>query len=301
MKGKGCHDALAKVNQTFARVDWFVERDISNFFPEIHHGILLNIIEERIDDKKFSALLRRVLKVLMYDSARRSSQMTKLRIPQGSILSPILANIYLDQLDKFVLLLIEGVNALNELEGRNAKSVESLKYSRIRKRRYKLIKKLKQPGITFNDRKAILAEFKKLREELLNTLRIDPEKKPFRISYVRYGDDFLIRIAGPKGMAIEFKRLLTDFLKTKLHLELNKDKTLITHARSGQAKFLRYLVSVRSSSDSSGRVRKVVTTSRKRVTKRTTSRTVSLNINHERVVNKLVERRFAKFDRNRKI
>lgn len=77
---------------------WVVDIDISAFFDEVNHDILLNQISRKIEDKPVLDLIRRYLKtgILMDGKVERRDKGT----PQGSPLSPLLANIYLDQLDK---------------------------------------------------------------------------------------------------------------------------------------------------------------------------------------------------------
>lgn len=73
----------------------------------------------------------------------------------------------------------------------------------------------------------------------------DPSDPNFRrLWYVRYCDDFLMGIVGPRNEAVELKHKITKFLSDKLKLELNADKTLITNARSQKAKFLGYEVHI---------------------------------------------------------
>ena len=65
-----------------------------------------------------------------------------------------------------------------------------------------------------------------------------------RLRYVRYADDHLLGFTGPKAEAEQIKARLTPFLRDDLKLELSQDKTLITHARTGAARFLGYEITV---------------------------------------------------------
>ena len=65
-----------------------------------------------------------------------------------------------------------------------------------------------------------------------------------RLKYIRYADDHILGFIGPKAEAEEIKAKLAMFLRETLGLELNQQKTLITHARSQRARFLGYHVSV---------------------------------------------------------
>ena len=74
---------------------------------------------------------------------------------------------------------------------------------------------------------------------------VDPMDPGYRrLVYCRYADDHLLGFTGPKAEAEEIKSKLARFLRERLALELNPDKTLITHARTGAARFLGYDITV---------------------------------------------------------
>ena len=77
---------------------WVVDIDISAFFDEVNHDILLHQISQKVEDKQVLDLIRRYLRtgIMMDGKVERRNKGT----PQGSPLSPLLANIYLDKLDK---------------------------------------------------------------------------------------------------------------------------------------------------------------------------------------------------------
>ena len=70
-----------------------------------------------------------------------------------------------------------------------------------------------------------------------------------RLRYIRYADDHLLGFTGPKAEAEQIKQRLAEFLRDDLKLELNQDKTLITHARTQAASFLGYQITVQHSRD----------------------------------------------------
>ena len=97
---RGCHTALLDVARNGKGTKWFVEGDIKGCFDNIDHKILLSILGERIHDNRFLRLIEQQLKAGYCQSWRYLP--TYSGTPQGGIASPLLANIYLDQLDKFV-------------------------------------------------------------------------------------------------------------------------------------------------------------------------------------------------------
>lgn len=145
-------------------------------------------------------------------------------------MSPILSNIYLHKLDEFVeqVLIPEytrgarrGLNpAYQEVSGRLAKA----------------------------RRRGDRADARKLTQQLRTMPSSDQNDPGYRrLHYIRYADDHLLGFIGPKAEAEEIKRRLAGFLRTELNLELSQEKTLITHARTGRARFLGYEITVQHS------------------------------------------------------
>jgi len=84
-----------------------------------------------------------------------------------------------------------------------------------------------------------------LRRKLRSLPTGDPRDRGYRrLRYCRYADDHLLGFTGPKAEAEQIKRRLAGFLHDDLKLELSQDKTLITHARTGAARFLGYEITV---------------------------------------------------------
>ncbi|MDX2939724.1 reverse transcriptase domain-containing protein [Streptomyces ipomoeae] len=84
-----------------------------------------------------------------------------------------------------------------------------------------------------------------LRKQLHGMPSLDTHDPGYRrLRYVRYADDTLLGFAGPKAEAEEIKERLAQFLHEELKLELSPEKTLITHARTGAARFLGYDITV---------------------------------------------------------
>ena len=89
------------------------------------------------------------------------------------------------------------------------------------------------------------AAVRELRKQLRSLPSQDPHDPGYRrLRYIRYADDHLLGFTGPKAEAEEIKARLARFLRDDLKLELSQDKTLITHARTGAARFLGYEITV---------------------------------------------------------
>lgn len=105
---RSCHTALNQIQRTFTGVKWFIEGDIKSFFDNINHNKMIEILSDRIKDERFLRLIRKFLKAGYLEDWKYHN--TYSGTPQGGIISPILANIYLDRLDKFMIKLKNSFN-----------------------------------------------------------------------------------------------------------------------------------------------------------------------------------------------
>ena len=243
-----CHTALSQVQVCFTGVKWFVEGDIKGFFDNINHEVMIGILAEHIKDERFLRLIRKFLKAGYLEDWQYHN--TYSGTPQGGIISPILANIYLDKLDRY----------MKGLKKRFDKGAERAVYPEtyeLEKKRGVLAKKLRNTNS--EEEKQVLTE--KIREIDRKKLTI-PYSDPFdtsfkRLQYVRYADDFLIGVIGSKEDAIAIKEQVKAFIADILKLELSDEKTLITHSEK-RARFLGYDIYVRRSAatkkDKTGRL-----------------------------------------------
>src|SRR3989475_252646 len=224
-KGRGCHTALRHIRDTWTGTVWFIEGDISDCFGSLDHDILLGILAERIHDQRFLRLIRNMLKAGYLEDWEYRETLSG--SPQGGVVSPILSNIYLDKLDKFV------EQELIPQYTRGTSRRQNPEYTRVRN----WLAHARGRG----DRAAIRALVKE-RRAIPKGDPMDPGYR--RLNYCRYADDHLLGFIGPKAEAEEIKAKLATFLRETLGLELNASKTLITHARSQPARFLGYHVIV---------------------------------------------------------
>lgn len=204
--GKGCHTALKEVKSTFSSVNWFIEGDISKCFDTFDHSIMIKLVSKKINDKGFIDLMYKALKAgYMFQGQYFSPE---IGTPQGSIVSPILCNILLHGLDEFVLGLKDNFSI------------------GTRRKINPLWRKLTRSGM-----------IKEVHDKNIGSrMHKDPSYK--RLRYVRYADDFLIGIIGSQADCILVRDLIHKFLLDELNLNLNLEKTKITHARDSAAHFL---------------------------------------------------------------
>jgi hypothetical protein len=139
----------------------------------------------------------------------------------------LLANIYLHELDRY----IEDELVPQYTCGKKRATNPEYQWldSSIRRARKR------------GDRQAV-QEFERQRRQIPSQNTYDPYYR--RLNYVRYADDFLLGFIGSKAEAKSIKDAIDVFLRDRLHLEMNQEKTLITHARTQQARFLGYAISI---------------------------------------------------------
>lgn len=234
---RSCHTALNQIQTRFTGAKWFVEGDIKGFFDNIHHDILIGILKERISDDRFIRLIRKFLNAGYVEDWVYHK--TYSGTPQGGIISPILANIYLDKLDKYMQEYISKFNI-----GKDRK--RNPEYRKLETKRRNFVEKLKKAE-SKADKDTILAKIRQVemeRRDLPYSLPMDESYK--RLQYVRYADDFLIGVIGSKKDCEKIKKDIAEFLFQKLGLELSQEKTLITHGQK-KAHFLGYSIYVRKS------------------------------------------------------
>ena len=239
-----CHTALLQVKNTFTGVKWIVEGDITACFDSFDHHVLIDILRERIKDEYFIALVWKMLKAGYME--QWVVHKTFSGTPQGSGCSPILANIYLNELDKYM----EGYKA--EFDVQTSKNrLASKEYNRLNHQCHIRLKKMRDAQFTGNEseRQERLSEYKTLRRERLYVPcypAIDPNYR--KIQYNRYADDFVIGIIGSRQDAQKVKDDVRDFLQNRLKLTLSEEKTKVTHS-SELVRYLGYDLTVSRSKD----------------------------------------------------
>jgi len=224
-KNRSPHTTLREVQRKWSGVNWFVEGDIKACFDEIPHDKLMEILSEKVQDQRFLNLVRKLLKS-GYIDREWGLRNSIIGTPQGGVLSPLLANVFLDKLDKYVEQLKK------EYEKGEAKKANR-SYRALATRKEKLV----QQELTKTK------EFRDVVRQMRDMPSLDPSDENFiRIKYVRYADDWLIGVIGPKRVAEEIKVKIGEFLRNELKLTLSEEKTKITHAKTEQARFLGVLI-----------------------------------------------------------
>lgn len=220
---RSCHTALYQIKSTCRGTNWVIEGDIKGFFDNIDHDIMIKLLSKKITDGRFLELIKRFLKAGYFEFKQVHNTLSG--TPQGGIISPILANIYLHELDKFVETVCKELSTDNIRRGNP--EYQKLNYARF-----------------VANKNGNQQEAQELLNEMRKMPRQDPmDKKYIKVKYTRYADDFVICIIGSKELANSIRLRIKTFLEEELKLELSLEKTLITNLGDNRVRFLGYEIS----------------------------------------------------------
>lgn len=284
---RDCHTALKWLNTNMKDSIWFIEGDIQNYFTSIDHQILMRILERRIKDHTILRLIRTGLKAKVFQKDQNyyipevgmgwaMPWAMPWATPQGGILSPLLSNIYLNELDQFI------ENLCKQYQGdiKSGKRNKNPGANKLLRYGYKsLLYNLRftsritnetgdrngnqchpLPAVTtgapvawrnHRSTRSLYSEKDKNKKSLAQGSGAIESKSGALghwgtgcCNYIRYADDFVIGVLGPRPMAIEIRDKVKDFLKNELNVELSLEKTKVTHITKG-IEFLGYIFSRR--------------------------------------------------------
>lgn len=235
---RSCHTALKHI-LTCTNSTWFIEFDVKGFFDNIDHEIMLGILKKKIDDKRFIGLIKTMLRAGYLENWKFNRTFSG--TPQGGVVSPILANIYLHELDMFIRDMQLEIN-VKKKRGLNPEAVrlgKAVYYQR------KKLKELKEEGDWSGAEKArrrvLLSSLSAQQRQIPYTDPRDPTYR--RLWYCRYADDFVLPFIGPRSEALGIKDRLEQFIGKELRLEASPEKTRISKASDG-IEFLGYSIRV---------------------------------------------------------
>jgi len=189
--------------------------------------------------------------------------------PQGSILSPLLANVVLDKLDKYMESLKDELNV-----GTKRKTLKETERLNNERKHYKI----KDPARAH-------AALLRLRE----IPRYDMSDSSYkRAIYIRYADDFLVLLSAPLTEVKALRNKISLFLHEECGLKINPEKTTITNTRDG----FMFLGAIIKRRDNSSIYKKYKSRSKK-ITRRTTLR-MGVNMPTKLIIEKLIRNKYAR-------
>jgi len=227
---RGAHSALKSVTG-WNGVKWFIEGDISKCFDTLDHHILEQLLKKEISSKPFIDLYWKAVKSHYINPVNKVEEFTTLGVPQGGVLSPMLSNIYLHELDKFMQIKVEKSKKSGPTS-RDHPEYKKVHTKISNMRQYFLPTYRRNRSLTEEQEQDRLKEILKL-EKVRTKYSSKIQGSGYRVYYVRYADDFLIGVNGPRRIAEELKQELQTFFLGELKLTLNSGKTKITRSDQG--------------------------------------------------------------------
>lgn len=224
---KGTHDAIKTIKFWPKNTVWFIDYDIRKAFDNVNKNKLLNLLTKHFNDPNLKILISIMLNSGVIED--HNVFFEKLGVPQGSVLSPFLFNVYMHEFDMFMESLIRKNQVL---ESPNSSTTAAKEYDKIFKefhpsRAHLALKKYGNPDAV---REAMVQKkkthYKKYHRALGTNL------KTRNVLYARYADDFLIGIVGPKQFATQIRNEINGFIKSNLHLHIKKDNIINRNNKS---------------------------------------------------------------------
>lgn len=239
---RSCHTALTQIQRNFTGVKWFIEGDIKGYFDTIDHHILVNILRKRIKDEYLISLIWKFLKAGYMENWKFNP--TYSGTPQGSVISPLLANIYLNEFDTYVEEYIQKFNSGKRRGRNNEYRLYSEGASKLRVK-YRAT----WETMTADEKANAKCKVNELTARAKQISASNPmDSKYRRLLYCRYADDFICGVIGSKEDAEAIKIDFSQYLKNRLKLDMSEEKTLITHSND-KAAFLGYEIAVSKSNE----------------------------------------------------
>jgi group II intron reverse transcriptase/maturase len=232
---RSCHTALRQILTTFGVASWYIEGDISKCFDSFDHEILIKIIRRRIKDERFIRLIYKAIKAGYFEFGEYKHSI--IGTPQGSIISPLLCNIYMNFFDKY----IDFLSGKFSLGDRPRVNPLWISYNNKKTRAKTLQEKIKWHKLQLKvPSKARLGGARPGGEFFFKKKNTHPPLDPKfkKLVYVRYADDWIIGVRGSHKDCENLLSKIKEFLTNELKLSLSESKTLITNANKQKALFL---------------------------------------------------------------
>ena len=234
--GKSPHTALKSIKEWSKNVVWLLDYDIKKTFDNVHRKRLRNIFLSHINQPRVWSELEKMMNSGIIDV---NLIFEKKGVAQGSVISPFLFNIYMNELDSFMSKLMKDKSVpflMKDMERSDAmKKYKKIKAEFSNNRVHTALHKYGSVENVSNELQRQLKEYYKAygRHYGINT-------KTRNIFYTRYADDFVIGVVGPKSFAIEIRTFVNNFIKSDLHLDVSKCQLMNKNSKG--IKFLGYLI-----------------------------------------------------------
>lgn len=288
-KNRGAHNALEHIKASGTGSKYAINGDIKACFPSIAHKKLIEILNKKIKDQRFLDLIQKMLNAGVWDLETEKIKTFTIGTPQGSVVSPILSNIYLNEMDNWIIKW-EKDNTQKEPNQKN-KTYSNLT-SKI-SRRYQKIITLKQTSNNLQEIKKTLVEIKDLRKERNTQTPFPVELRTKRLNHTRYADDFIIITNLSKEKTQLLKDKLAQFLTEELHLILSPEKTTITDLHVEKTQFLGYNIDINTSIKITKSKVSNTKVDKPQIVRKTTGHFIRMTVPIDRVIQRLHQKGYC--------
>lgn len=216
----GCHDALNALKYQWQHCTWVITFDVEECFKTVNHNLLMKFLEPYCDQSVLE-LIGKILKVKLVYIGNITDRLddNSIGIPQGSILSPLFCNVYMNKLDWWV-------KSLQQVWNKGVSRQYNPDYNKVEFTFSELELIKEYPGIK---RKLVREKLNKKILEGKNPRRLPEDPKFSRLYYIRYADDFIVGFVGSKKNAQEVINSIKGFIEKELKFSLSEEKTKLKH------------------------------------------------------------------------
>lgn len=283
--GRGCWDAIENIKSKSQGTTWAIEGDFKGAYNSIDHKILLSLLSQRIKDKKFINVIKDFLKCGIMDSGTYEDLLVG--VPQGGIVSPLLFNIYMHEFDQWIYKsYIRTVN-------KSKKKVFNPKYTYFRRELTNTINLIRNPSTPKQQKRQLKKHIKLILQSRKSVPTYIPESIPKFSHYVRYADDWILFVAGPKSEAIQIKSEIEKYSRDVMKMTLSVEKTLITKYTEG-INFLGFrIIQWNYNQTKTTYITKRTKRGKRRIHAKTASRQIRVGIDVDRIDSRLILRCYA--------
>jgi group II intron reverse transcriptase/maturase len=234
--GRSPHTALERIGHEWTAVKWLIDMDLRDYFTTIPHDLLMEMLRKKIVDERFLRLIQAMLDAGYLEDW--TFHRTYSGVPQGSIVSPVLANIYLHEFDQVMNRMKEQFDQGKRRKGNKVyqRYTEAIRHLR------KQAENLKGKEASKDQLRDIQRTIKVLQAQRRRLPSGDPFDETYkRLWYCRYADDYLIGIIGSYADAEQVSQKVKRYMEETLHLTIAEEKSHLRPSREGTI-FLGYEV-----------------------------------------------------------
>lgn len=246
-KNKDAQQAVKFISRQGTGLNYALEGDIVGAYDNVQIPFLIKILKKKIIDQDFLNLIEQGCHCGLLEFGKYKD--TLLGIPQGGIASPLLFNIYMHEFDLYINHKLKNIiDRYNTLNKRNSRTQRNLSYEALNrninstKKEISIITRTRKIRELSPTEKALInaqiKQKKKILSDRTKTLTYIPEKRPIKILYCRYADDWILLTNSNLKFIKLIKKHITKWLKNNLKLDLSEEKTYITNIENKFAKFL---------------------------------------------------------------